>query len=211
MPELETKLRKWSKQATLAELLLVILQDIHYYNSGELSLFKNELARVSKAGELELLKEKADYLESLHHYYTAIRLYDRILSGKSEELINQHFLGTVWFNKGSALAGIFSFDQAVGCYEKAYEFLHKEEILKKIYQIHLLDELSHFPEELFQEISPELLNRWREDFQKTRMAAMEEGKAREAAELKEKDHIRRAAGYLQLVHSWKKEYQRSQG
>ena len=30
MPELETKLRKWAGQADQAELLLVILQDIHY-------------------------------------------------------------------------------------------------------------------------------------------------------------------------------------
>ena len=46
MTGLETKLRKWSGQADLSELLLVILQDIHYYSSAELFAFKEQLERL---------------------------------------------------------------------------------------------------------------------------------------------------------------------
>ena len=43
MEDLEHKLRKWKAQAELSELLLVILQDIHYYDSDELYTFREEM------------------------------------------------------------------------------------------------------------------------------------------------------------------------
>ena len=211
MTGLETKLRKWAKQADQAELLLVILQDIHYYSSAELFMFKEELARIAKASPAELMKEKADYLMGLKQYYGAIRLYDRIFTLKSDELMSEGFRGNVWFNKGSALAGIFSFDQAVECYEKAYELLHHEEALKKIYFIHLIDGLVRFPQELFDEVPSETIYRWKEEFEESRRHARFEGKALEAAGLMEKDNIRRAAGFRQLIRAWKAEYRRNQG
>ena len=44
LDNLERKLRKWAEQAELSELLLVILQDIHYYDSDELFHFREKLA-----------------------------------------------------------------------------------------------------------------------------------------------------------------------
>lgn len=211
MTELETKLRRWSAQASQAELLLVILQDIHYYSNEELLTFKNELTRIAKAGPAEIMKEKADFLMKLHQYYGAIRLYDRIFSLKSDELMSAAFRGTVWFNKGSALAGIFSFDQAVDCYEKSYELLQRDEALRKIYEIHLLDGLARYPAELMNGISEGTLSGWKEEFEQLKNQSREEGRAQEAAAWKDRDSLRRAAGYAELVQAWKAEYRRSQG
>lgn len=211
MNGLEMKLRKWVKQADQAELLMVILQDIHYYSSAELFAFKEELARIAKAGPAELMKEKADYLMGLRQYYGAIRLYDRIFTLKSDELMSEGFRGNVWFNKGSALAGIFSFDQAVDCYEKAYRLLNNDEALKRMFFIHLLDGLVRFPEELYSEIPSETIYKWKEEFEESRRHARYEGKALETAGLMEKDNIRRTAGFRRLIRTWKAEYRRNQG
>lgn len=211
MTELETKLRRWSAQASQAELLLVILQDIHYYSNDELLLFRNELNRIAKAGPAEAMKEKADFLMKLHQYYGAIRLYDRIFSLKSDELMSEAFRGRVWFNKGSALAGIFSFDQAVDCYEKSYELLHSDEALRKIYEIHLLDGLARYPVELMDGIPQVTLSEWKEAFEQLQDQSREEGRAQEAAAWKDRDSLRRAAGYSELARAWKAEYRRSQG
>jgi len=210
MAGLETKLRKWTGQADQSELLLVILQDIHYYSSGELFSFKEELARISKAGTAELMKEKADYLLKRRQYYSAINLYDRIFSLKSDELMSEGFRGNVWFNKGSALAGIFSFDQAVECYRKSHELLQQGEALRKIYEIHLLDPLTGIPEGILDAVPVGTLYGWKEEYEESRKRARYEGKALEAAGLMEKDNIRRAAGFGELVRAWKAEYRRNQ-
>lgn len=211
LPELENKLRKWANQTSQAELLLVILQDIHYYNSTELFAFKEELTRLSKVGPAELMKEKADYLLKIHRCYESIRLYDRVLASKSDELLSEGFRGNVWFHKGAALAAIFSFEQALQCYRQAYELLQSEEALRKIYEIHLMDPLVQFPEELFADVSGEMVYRWKTEFEEKRKEILALGKAKEANALKERDNIRRAAGYCQLVQAWKNEYRRSQG
>ena len=211
MTALETKLRKWTGQAELPELLLVILQDIHYYSSAELFAFKERLEKLAKSGAVENMKAKADYLVSLGQYYGALRLYDRIFTLRSDELVSEGFRGNVWFNKGSALAGIFSFDQAAECFEKAYQLLQTEEPLRKLWELHFLDELVDIPEELLEKVPPETQYQWKADWEKKKKQARFEGRAAEVDALREKDRVRQAEGLAALVRRWKWEYQRSQG
>ena len=157
------------------------------------------------------MKKKADYFFRRRRYYDAIRCYREILTGKSEESGDSAFLGDVWFCMGSALAGIFSFDRAVDCYQHAYELLHAEEALQKIYEIHLMDSLSVFPEELFADVPTETIHRWKENFEQMKKQVALEGKAKEAFALMNEDSVRRAVGFCRLVQDWKNEYRRSQG
>ena len=168
MTGLETKLRKWSGQADLSELLLVILQDIHYYSSAELFAFKEQLERLAKSSTAEKMKAKADYLFSMRQYYGALRLYDRIFTLRSDELLSEGFRGNVWFNKGSALAGIFSFDQAAECYQKAYQLLQSEEPLRKLWELHFLDELVDIPAELQEKVPAETQYLWKPSGKKSK-------------------------------------------
>lgn len=211
MSGLETKLRKWTGQADQAELLLVILQDIHYYSSAELFAFKEQLEHLSRASTAEQMKEKADYLFSMRQYYGALRLYDKIFTLRNDELLSEGFRGNVWFNKGSALAGIFSFDQAAECYVRAYELLQNEEPLRKLFELHLLDELVKLPEGILDHVSAETQFAWKTELEEKKKRARFVGRAAEAETLMEKDNIRRAAGLKDLVQKWKSEYQRSQG
>ena len=79
-PVLASKLRRWSKNSSQGELLLVILQDLHYYRSDELSGFQERVAHVANASAQERLRQKADNLFSKHRYYEAVLLYDRLVS-----------------------------------------------------------------------------------------------------------------------------------
>lgn len=211
LPVLAGKLRKWEGQAAQSELLLVILQDIHYYNSTELFAFKEEQARLSRIGPAERLREKADYLLRLRRYYAAIRLYDQVLASKSDELISEGFRGRVWLKKGAALAGLFSFDEASRCYQKAYELLGSEELLRKIYELHLLDPLGEFPQALFDKVPSDLILRWKEEYEEKNRRLTETAEVQEAESLRERDSIRRSAGYQRLLQTWKNEYRRIQG
>ena len=211
MTGLETKLRKWSGQADLSELLLVILQDIHYYSSAELFAFKEQLERLAKSSTAEKMKAKADYLFSMRQYYGALRLYDRIFTLRSDELLSEGFRGNVWFNKGSALAGIFSFDQAAECYQKAYQLLQSEEPLRKLWELHFLDELVDIPAELQEKVPAETQYLWKTEWEKKQKRARFAGAAAEVDALREKDRVRQAEGLAALVRRWKSEYQRSQG
>ncbi|WP_434309677.1 hypothetical protein [Hominifimenecus sp. rT4P-3] len=211
MTGLETKLRKWAGQADQAELLLVILQDIHYYSSAELFAFKEQLERLSRSSTAEQMKAKADYLFSMRQYYGALRLYDKIFTLRNDELLSEGFRGNVWFNKGSALAGIFSFDQAAECYVRAYELLQNEEPLRKLFELHLLDELVKLPEGILEHVPAETQFTWKTELEEKKKRARFVGRAAEVEALMEKDNIRRAAGLKDLVQKWKAEYQRSQG
>ena len=84
---LEMKLRKWADQADLAELLLVILQDLHYYNGDELFAFREKLAALSRKSPAMRLMDKADALFKGGRYTTAGLFYDRLLHGKETEKV----------------------------------------------------------------------------------------------------------------------------
>ena len=63
MPRLEEKIRKWiADQSDMAQILYMILQDIHYYSESELAVFKTQLEWMRRAAPSERAKKKADYL-----------------------------------------------------------------------------------------------------------------------------------------------------
>lgn len=208
---LVTKLRRWSRNARQSELLLVILQDIHYYRADELRNFQEQLGRIARATPEEQVKQKADYLMKKHRYYEALNLYDRLLPQRGEEPKDREFAGRIWYDRGSALASIFSYDQAVESYKQAYLLLEDETVLKKIYQISRVDELTSVPAELMNRIPDSTLDRWEAEYDEIAEQVRYGGKALDVSCLKEKDKVKQKAGMINLVLSWKNEYRRSLG
>ena len=82
MPKLEEKIRKWVvDQSDMAQILYMILQDIHYYSEAELQVFKTQLEWIRRANPSERAKKKADYLLQKRKYAAAVQLYDSIAGG----------------------------------------------------------------------------------------------------------------------------------
>jgi hypothetical protein len=207
-PVLASKLRRWSKNSSQGELLLVILQDLHYYRSEELTGFQERVAHVANASAQERLRQKADNLFAKHRYYEAVLLYDRLLPEMGVEAKDRELSGRLWFNRGSALCGLFSFEQAMQSYVEAYQLLGSDEVLKKIYMVGRLDERVKVPSELLNRVPELTLEEWKGEYDGILSQIGYEGSALEAASLKDKDKHRRASGLRDLVLGWKKEYRR---
>ncbi|QNM04770.1 hypothetical protein [Qiania dongpingensis] len=207
MPKLEEKIRKWiADQSDMAQILFMILQDIHYYSEAELGVFKTQLEWMRRANPSERAKKKADYLLQKRKYAGAIHLYDSIIGGEQDKGMTKEFMGALYHNKGVAYAGLFEAEKALECMEKAYESLEKEEILKEIFFLCQISEELELPEAMMLAVPAEQQFKWKEEFDTLYKHLMYSGKGKELEELWEKDSIRRKAGIQKLLSQWKQEY-----
>lgn len=211
MEGLERKLRKWREQADLPELLLVILQDVHYYDSEELFTFRENLAALMKKTPAQRMKDRADLLFKRRRYGGAQLQYDRLLHSASPELMNENFRGQVWLGRGMSFARQYAWQEAADCLCKAYALLHTDEIRKLLWQIRCLDEQVEIDGEAVGTPTAEEVELWRQEFNEAKEKAAGNGGGEEAARWFEKDKIRRAEGLNALVQDWKTQYRRSLG
>lgn len=207
MPRLEEKIRKWAAdQSDMAQILYMILQDIHYYSDAELAAFKAQLEWMRRANPSERTKKKADYLLQNRKYAAAIQLYDNIAQGEQDKGMTKEFMGALCHNKGIAWAGLFEGEKALDCLEKAYELLEKESILKEIYFLCRMCGEVKLPEAMKLAVSAEEQFKWKEEYETLYKHLQYSGKGRKVEALWEKDSIRRKEGIQKLLTEWKKEY-----
>ena len=211
MTELSAKLRKWRGRVSYEELLLVILQDIHYYSSKELTEFYAKLESMSKEGTEIVIREKADYLVNMGHSYEGIRLYDRLLVGKSEKTLPEGFLATVHYNKAVALARIYANAPAMKEFARSYEIVPGDEALQSMVFLTFLDPALSLPDKVLQAVTEEQLADWKEVFEEIKNRSIYHGKAQEVEAALDLDDIKRPQRLEQMLAEWKAEYIRCQG
>ena len=209
--ELAAKLDRWKDEADFWELLLVILQDIHFYTGPELEKFRSETARIATEGHEKIMHEKASYMLSIGRYYDAIRMYEKLLNSRSDYTSSKKVLAGLYEGLGVAHARLFVYDEALAAYKAAYAQSRNEKYLRSIYMIHLISPETEYPAELFAELEPGRLPAWAAEYEAAKEQAALYGKARAAAELTDRDERRRRAGYLDLISEWKTEYRRCMG
>jgi len=211
MESLERKLRKWVDQADLTELLLVILQDIHYYDGDELFTFRETLQALARKSSAIRMKEKADTLFSRGRYAAAGLCYDRLLHSGEPEMKDPAFVGRIWFGLGMAHARQYCWQDAADALTEAWRIAPREEIRRRLYQITQIDSSVSASPEVLGSISLEQAERWKDELHESWERA---GEAPETARVREwlsRDNIRRAYGLRELVLEWKGEYRRSLG
>ena len=211
MKELSAKLRKWRGRVSYEELLLVILQDIRYYGSKELTDFYAKLESMSREGTEYVIKEKADYLVNMGHSYEGLRLYDRLLAGKSEKSLPEHFAAAVHYNKGVALARIYANRGAMREFARSYDIDKNEEALKHMLFLTLLEPSLQLPEGLEEAVTEEQREAWTLEYEDRKNRALFRGKALDVDSAMELDEIKRPQRLEQLLAEWKAEYVRCQG
>lgn len=206
-PKLEEKIRRWiADKSDMAQILYMILQDLHYYSEAELAAFKTQLEWMRRANPSERSKKKADYLLQKRKYAAAIQLYDSIAQGEEDKGMTREFMGTLHHNKGVAYVGLFESEKALDCLEKAYESLEREEILKEIFMLCQMDDGLELPESMKLAVPAEQQYKWKEEFDTLCTHLKYSGKAGEVDGLWEKDSIRRNSGIRELLTRWKQEY-----
>ena len=208
-PKLEGKLRKWLSQTPdLYQGLLVLLQDIHFYNEEELAQFKQKLDDLRKAGPLELLKKKGDFFLDVRQYGNALRTYDRLLGERGADA---SFMARVWHNRGVACVQMMQFEEAMDSLFRSWQTLKLESIAREMFTLYCLEPGLSLPEEAAESVSGELQYRWKEEIDAFAKNAAYMGKAEEIAEAFDKDVIRRREEIRALLCRWKQEYREMAG
>lgn len=210
-PDLEGKLRKWMSQVPdLYQGLMVILQDLHFYNDTELNQFKQKLDGLRQAGPLELLKKKGDFFLDVRQYGNALRIYDQLLR-EAETGRDPDFQARIWHNRGIACVELMQFQEAMECLTKAWQQLRLESIAQEMFVLYYMEPGLIMPEETVKSVPGETQYRWKEEAEAFEKNAAYMGKAQDIAEAFGKDVIRRREAIKVLLKNWKQEYREMAG
>lgn len=202
-----SKLEKWQKSGEEEdELLAMILHECDYYSALEVNRFRQKMTEYRKMSQSELWKEKADFLFSKKQYGKSVSIYLKILDLPKVERGTDGFTAKIYNNLGAAYARLFLMEKACHAYQKSYDLVKNEEVIKKI--CHLSEWNSTVvPGERFQTfITDELLEKCHEEREKAEEIAGEAESLLELDKLFQKDPIKRLQGAGELVLKWKKEY-----
>lgn len=200
------KLERWQKSnENPDEMLPLFLQESNYYSTAEISKFRQRIIQLRKLPPAEYAKKKADYLFQYKQYGKAISGYAAILeeAGKS---VDDSFRGSIWHNLGTAYARVFQFSKALDAFDKAYGILKDLMILKKIYELTLLDPALGLKERYQSIVTGDLKAEWDADFAVATEKASESEALQTLEELFQRDSIRRMEGASKMVQDWKQEY-----
>ena len=201
--------RRLAEQAGLFDVLYLLLQELHYYNTAELFAFRRRLEELSGASVGARMKAKGDYLFECGQYYHAIRVYDQVLEQDARELSDPEFVAKLWHNKGCCNARLEMYDEAMYCMEKAYRLTKDTALLEKMFVISELggERIPHAADDV---ITPNMRRQFRTDLDDRKRMAMFAGKALEAATAADKAPEEREEAYRTLLARWKEEYRRNQ-
>lgn len=124
LPELAAKLRIIKEKDTtdLTDLLTTILTYREFYTIPEVKEFIFQMERMKGLSQPQFRKLQADGFLRYRKYIKAAAIYDEILD-QNPELKNEKLLGSIYHNKGVALAHNFELQEAMESYQKAYELL----------------------------------------------------------------------------------------
>ncbi len=86
---------------------------------------------MEEKSDFECNKVRADRLMECQKYLSSIYEYKSLLESNDVGAQPKRLIGNIWHNLGTAYAGLFLFQEAANCYEKAYELNGNEESLKE--------------------------------------------------------------------------------
>ena len=151
--------------------------------------------------------EKEKYLSSIYEYKNLLESDD---AGEQPPQL----IGNIWHNLGTAYARLFLFQEAIHCYEKAYDLNDNPESLKECLMAHrcLRDEIGYEIAAQKYEVSDELKKIYREEIVEASYAteAVEFINKLEAVAIMntnaQKKEYQKAIS--DIIFNWKEEYRR---
>lgn len=204
---LAAKLEKWQQTGESGDaLLFLILTECDYYNATEIRRFSQQLEGYKRLTPPEFAKTKADYLFSRKQYGKAAAEYEGILEMSEDRPMDDSFLAKVYHNLGSSHARLFSMEKAYQAYQKSFDLVKNEEVLKRIYYLSRWNPSLVLKERIRSLITQATSSAWDEEMEEAKEAAKEAESLKEIEELFSKDPIKRMAGASQMVQKWKMEY-----
>lgn len=102
-----------------------IFKEINYLSYEEMKQYENKVVDFQKENTLSRMKMKGDNLVESGMYVNALKVYHCLLEEyRDSQEVEHGFLGSVYHNAGCAYSFLFQREDALGCFEKAYELLH---------------------------------------------------------------------------------------
>lgn len=204
---LALKVERWLKSGENPdEALALILQETDYYNSVELSKFRQQMAALKKMSPAEYGKAKADFLFGKKQYGKAIGVYERVLAEPGGSSRDEAFISRIWNNLAASYARMFLFDKAFHAYQKSYELVKSSEALQKLYYITKFNPALVLKDRYQSIITDEIKAEWDAEYEAAREKAKEADSVKKLDELFQKDSIKRLSGATAMVKAWKQEY-----
>jgi tetratricopeptide (TPR) repeat protein len=120
-----------STNGKLYDFVREILQDTGYLTKNEEAHVLAAIAEMEEKSDFECSKIRADRLMEKEKYLSGIYEYKRLLDSKEAKEENPVTIGNIWHNLGTAYANLFLFEEAMGCYEKAYKRNQNPESMKE--------------------------------------------------------------------------------
>ena len=156
------------------------------------------------------LKAKGDALFARGKYYSALRIYNQILSSDSRDAASPEFASRLWISKGACYARVEDYQEALECLERAYSLNRDSTLPEKMYILNVFMGKDEAPAGLENVITPEKMEQYRSNLENRRKLAQYQGKGLEAAALLDKQEPERTEAFLELLYRWKEEYRRNQ-
>lgn len=150
------------------EFYQAILESVSFCETKEMEQFCVDDMQGRKLSMVERQKKKADVMLRNEQYEKAIMTYHSILGEKEIGQMSKEFLGSIWHNLGTAHVRLFFFQKAAGCYQKAYEYLQREESKQQMLLAMELStnrtEIRNLQETKEAEDRPKGLQNWKEEY-----------------------------------------------
>lgn len=119
------------KNLPLQEYVYPIFKEINYLSQGELKEYERKVSELERKPEYLRMKLKGDSLMENDIYVNALKVYQELIrSYWDSEEVEASFLGSVYHNAGCAYSYLFQKEEALECFEKAYEKLHTGKALR---------------------------------------------------------------------------------
>lgn len=149
------------KEATIGDFILPVFKEINYLSMEEFRRLNARIQQLETEPEVLRQKRKGDYLIEHQKYVNAIKIYKKALLEKSvqkqrqtgeKDQLGVQFIGGIWHNMGCAYARLFQMEEAIHCFEQAYEHLRTMESIKSYLYAICLEE----GEEAFEQKAAEI-------------------------------------------------------
>ena len=192
------------------DILALFLQEAEYCSSGEISHFKQKVLSFRKMDPIDYRKTRADYLMGVGQYTRAVALYDSILALPRDKHLNDSYIAKIYYNRATAYARLFQFEQAVRSYEKSYLFAKDEKVLKALYFLECLEPEIVIGEHCGSQMNSEKRLEWKSEYDEVGALLTEREEQNRLNELFERDGDGSMEGLQEILKGWKKKYRRMQ-
>jgi tetratricopeptide (TPR) repeat protein len=188
------------------DALAMILSESDYYTAAEVGRFRQLLSNFRSRHPAEYGKVKADELFSMRQYRRAEELYRQILDTPADNVVDDAFLGKIWFNLGSCYARMFQMDKSADAFERSYFRTGQKAALEQLVLLTMLDSRLTPGERILAQVDEEMHTRCEERLKEARENALQAACVQELEQLFSRDCIKRREGETRLIEQWKNDY-----